>query len=65
MQALRLWLQGKKTYLVCITGVLAAATGWVDGGLTTNELVLAVLVALSQMAQRAAMAAATPVPSKE
>jgi hypothetical protein len=53
MTKIREWLQGKKTYLVCASGIIAALTGWAEGSLSGNALFLAVLTALGMAAQKA------------
>lgn len=50
---LRVFLSGKKTYLVAAAGILTALAAYESGAITENELLLAVMNALGLSTLRA------------
>jgi hypothetical protein len=50
------WLQGKKTYLVCIAGILAAIIAYLSGEMTMIQMVEAIWAAVAGMTLRAGVA---------
>ncbi|HAV42574.1 TPA: hypothetical protein DCX15_00955 [bacterium] len=55
---IRDWLDGKKTYLLCISGAITSMVAYASGELNEWQLIMAILLALEQMAQRAGTAKA-------
>ena len=55
VEKIRLWLQGKKTYLVAIGGIVAAIVAWANGALSGMGLIEAIIAALGLTSLRAAI----------
>ena len=49
------WLQGKKTYLVVLIGILTAVVGYLNGALDLAGLVTAILASLGIAGLRSAI----------
>lgn len=53
MSWLRTFLQGKKVYLVCATGILTVITTWAAGQMSGMDAFLTILAALGAAAGKA------------
>jgi hypothetical protein len=53
MDKIRLWLQGKKTYLTAAVGVIGAVLAWANGQIDLMALVAAVWAAVSMVCLKA------------
>lgn len=47
------WLKGKKTYLVCIVGILSALVGYINGDVSMAQMIEAIFIAIGAMTMRA------------
>lgn len=56
MGKLREWLKGKKTYIVCIGAICAAATAWISGEIDMIHAIEAIVAALGALTIHAAVA---------
>ena len=56
MDKIKVWLNGKKTYLVMLSGIIAAVLGWLSGSLELAGMIGAILGALGLGAVRDAIA---------
>ena len=57
---IQLWLSGKKTYVVAVSGILTAVVAWSQGAIDTAQLVAALFAAVGTMTTRAAVAKSGP-----
>lgn len=53
---IRVWLKGKKTYLVCIGAIIAVVVAWGDGDVTHYQAADGFVKAIFGMTIRAAIA---------
>lgn len=56
MDGIKAWLNGKKTYLVAVAGLLTAAVAWAGGMIDTKTLVETIFAAVLVFTGRAAIA---------
>jgi hypothetical protein len=54
--SIRTWLQGKKTYLTALIGILSATALWADGQITGTGMLTAAWVAIQTCFLRAGSA---------
>ena len=47
------WLKGKKTYLVCVAGILAAVIGYLNGEISMAQAIEAIFIAIGGITLRA------------
>jgi len=50
------WFQGKKTYLLVISGVIAAVVGYLEHTLTLNQMIAAIWASLTAGSLRSGIA---------
>jgi hypothetical protein len=60
MQAILDFLNGKKTYLIAISGIILAIVGYASGTLTLPQFIEAVLAALGMSTLRAGVTKSSP-----
>lgn len=60
IDAIRDFLKGKKTYLVCIVGIITAIVGFADGNLSVAQLIEALFIAVGGMTLRAGVRSSSP-----
>lgn len=60
LQKIEGWLDGKKTYLVMLSGICMAIVGYLDHTLTLPQAIAAVWAALGLGAVRSAIGPGTP-----
>ena len=54
------WLQGKKTFILVIGGVIAAVVAYVEGQVTLTQMVAAIWTALTAGALRSGITKSSP-----
>lgn len=56
MNSIKNWLDGKRTYIVVVIGLLTSLLAWLDGQIDSKAMIAAVLVALYAIFNRAGTA---------
>jgi len=54
------WLQGKKTYIVCVSAILTALIAYLNNSISLTELITAVYAAIAGVTLKAGQARGVP-----
>ncbi len=60
MQGIIDFLNGKKTYMVCVAAILTALVAWLNGALTLAQFVEAIFAAIGGITLRAGITKSGP-----